>query len=307
MLLPPSRWKDDASAPTALAKLLRAGTRVPTFHAAAAGFAAVTLAVVLDVKVGAGWSLGLFYSLPIAFIAWRLGAKAGLVAAVAAALGWHLMVKTTGVPPLDTLPGTVTRTVSYGLVALLVAEMRALFEHERGLARHDGLTGALVGRSFRDVLETEVAAARSAGRSLALAYVDLDDFKQVNDRAGHCVGDEMLCLFAKAARGALGPLDHLARIGGDEFVILFVGHSGQERRIIEAFHREVSAQLARARHPLTCTLGAIIVNAGVASEAGDLVRRADAAMFEAKRAGKGRICVFELGHRRERSVVLAAA
>jgi diguanylate cyclase (GGDEF)-like protein len=307
MLLPPSPWRDDSSARTVLARLLRAATRVPTAHAVVAGVATVAAATLVDVRLGPGWSLGLLYSLPIAFIAWRLGAVAGLAAAVAAALAWRLFVQLpAGVDASVALWGAMARAASYVLVALLVAEMRALFEHERGLARHDGLTGALVGRSFRDILDREVAGAQAEGRSLGLAYIDLDDFKKVNDRAGHAAGDEVLCAFANAARGALGPLDHLARIGGDEFVVLMVGHSGRERRAIERFHAAVSAALVNAGEPLSCTLGGIIIPAGQSIEAGELVRRADGAMFEAKRAGKGGARIFELSDRPGRPVALAA-
>ena len=307
MLLPPSPWKDDASTRGCLARMLRAATRVPTATAMAAGTAAVLAVTAADVSVGPGWSLGLLYSLPIAFIAWRLGALAGLIAAVVAALGWYLFVEpAAGTAPGSVLVGLLTRGGSYGLVAVLVAEMRALFEHERGLARHDGLTGALIGRSFRDVLDREVALARAQGRSLALVYIDLDDFKQVNERAGHAMGDDLLCTFAGAARAALGPLDHLARIGGDEFVALLVGHCGRERRAIEQFHAAVSAVLASAAQPTSCSLGGIILPAGQAAEPGELVRRADAAMFEAKRARKGSVRIVEIGDRQTCSVALAA-
>lgn len=307
MLLPPSPWKDDASARTLLARLLRGATRVSTPTAVAAGVLAVAAVIALDVWLGPGWSLGLLYSLPIAFIAWRLGMVAGLVAAVAAALGWHLFVDLPAeADAAIALTGTAARAMSYAIVAVLVAEMRALFEHERGLARHDGLTGALIGRSFRDVLDREVAMARAQRRSLALAYIDLDDFKQVNERAGHAAGDDLLCAFANAARAAMGPLDQLARIGGDEFVVLFVGHSGRERRVIERFHLSVVAALAQGAEPISCTLGGIVLPAGQSADPRDLVRRADAAMFEAKRAGKGGVRVIELEGRPERPVALAA-
>lgn len=307
MLLPPSPWKDDASARTLLARLLRGATRVSTPVAVAAGVFAVAAVITLDVWLGPGWSLGLLYSLPIAFIAWRLGMVAGLVAAIAAALGWHLFVE---LPVESTaalaLWGTAARTISYAVVAVLVAEMRALFEHERGLARHDGLTGALIGRSFRDVLDREVALARAQRRSLTLAYIDLDDFKQVNERAGHATGDDLLCAFANAARAAMGPRDQLARIGGDEFVVLFVGNGGRERRAIERFHASVAAALAQGAQPISCTLGGIILPAGQCADPRDLVQLADAAMFEAKRAGKGGLRVIELESQPEQSVALAA-
>jgi diguanylate cyclase (GGDEF)-like protein len=267
----------------------------------------VAAVIGLDVLLGPGWSLGLLYSLPIAFIAWRLGAVAGLVAAVAAALGWHVLVDLpAGADPRIALTGTAARAISYAIVAVLVAEMRALFEHERGLARHDGLTGALVGRSFRDVLDREVALARAQRRSLALAYIDLDDFKQVNERAGHATGDDLLCAFAASARAAMGPLDQLARIGGDEFVVLFIGHSGRERRVVERFHAAVSAALAAQAEPMSCTVGGIVLPAGKSADPGELVRRADAAMFEAKRAGKGGVRILELDDRLDRPVALAA-
>ncbi len=296
MLLPPSPWKDDGASRSALAKLLRAATRVPTPHAVLGSIIAIVAVTALDVWLGPGWSLGLVFSLPIAFIAWRLGAVAGLLAAATAALGWLLIHQLPpGADPAIPLAGTAARALSYAAVALLVAEMRALFEHERGLACHDGLTGALVGRSFRDVLEREVAAAHCAGQPIALAYVDLDDFKRINDRAGHAAGDAILCAFASAARTALGPQDRLARIGGDEFVALFVGHGGRERRAIARFHAAVNEALGRGEHPLSCSLGAVLVPAGQHVDPGELVRRADSAMFEAKRVGKGGMRLLELG------------
>ena len=300
MLLPRNRWADSGPIKGCIARLLYGATRVPTATAICAAFAAITLLAVADAMLGPRWSLSMFYYLPIAFAAWRLGGAFGILASVLGALAWALIA--LGGPSIEADPGPAfwafaSRAVSFSVGALIVAEMRRLFERERGLARHDDLTGALSGRAFRDVLDAEVAAARRKRRSLALVYTDLDDFKHVNDCKGHSAGDAMLRVFAAGATGAMTAGDTLARTGGDEFVMLLVGHEGDERAAVERLRAGVATALGTGVHPISCTMGAIIVPAGHAIEPGELVRRADAAMYEAKRMGKGGLCVFELGQR----------
>lgn len=296
MVFPQSRWSENGPIKGWIARFLSDATRVSTPISAAATLLALLIVAVLDDRSGSQWSLGLFYYLPIAFAAWRLGRIFGVASGLLCAFAWWLAaVGHTSSDSFALVWGVFIRSMSFGIVAVMVAEMRKLFERERGLARHCHLTGALSGRAFRDLLELATTRAARRGQGLALAYLDLDDFKTVNDAYGHAEGDARLRAFADAVIGVLGPGDELARTGGDEFVVLLTGHNGNEREAIERARSAGTRALAVSKMPITASMGAVIVPAGMRADAGDLVRRADAAMYEGKRAGKGQLCIFDLG------------
>src|SRR5205823_7996192 len=106
------------------------------------------------------------------------------------------------------------------LTAGLVARVRSGMHRERRLARTDPLTGAANGRTFYETAATEARRAQRSGRPLTLAYLDLDNFKQLNDHLGHAAGDEALVEVVKSLQPALRVADLLARLGGDEFALL---------------------------------------------------------------------------------------
>ncbi len=297
MLLPRNRWTDSSPIKGAIARMLYDATRVRTRWALIGTLGALIAMAVADDALGDRWSLGLFYYLPVAFAAWRLGRLPGLAASLIAALAWSAITIGHHGPaqaPLALAWGFASRALSFAFAAVLVSEMRGLFERERLLGRHCHLTGALSGRAFRDVLDAAVRH-RGAARSMALAYLDLDDFKLINDSHGHAEGDARLRALAKALSDSLGPGDHLARTGGDEFVVLLTGYDGVEREAIARAHAAATRALSEGPVPITCSMGGVIVPPGMRIDAGDLVRRADAAMYEGKRAGKGQLLVFELG------------
>src|SRR5579859_1981131 len=101
------------------------------------------------------------------------------------------------------------------------AELKAQRDELARVSRADPLTDALNRRGFEERLDRELAQARRDGRGLMLAVLDLDDFKHVNDRAGHAVGDELLCTTVRCVQGMLRPTDAIGRLGGDEFAVLF--------------------------------------------------------------------------------------
>ena len=111
--------------------------------------------------------------------------------------------------------------ISFGSVALLAAAQRDWLRRERAISRTDGLTGLLNGRGFYEAAAVELARSTRYRHPLTLAYVDLDDFKPINDRFGHARGDEMLVAVGRAIRKACRSTDVVGRVGGDEFVVLF--------------------------------------------------------------------------------------
>jgi diguanylate cyclase (GGDEF)-like protein len=162
-------------------------------------------------------------------------------------------------------------------------------------ALHDPLTGLANRVLFRDHVERALVRRRRSRTSVALLFVDLDDFKAVNDSLGHAVGDRVLVELARRVATAIRADDVAARQGGDEFAVLLRVRDAAEatamaERLLEELHRPV--ELGAASVTVGGSIG-VALDAGRGTVADDLLAHADAAMYAAKAAGKGRLAVFE--------------
>lgn len=160
-----------------------------------------------------------------------------------------------------------------------------------GLVREDQLTGALNRRGFEELFEREVARTQRSSAPLCVAMLDLDDFRKLNETHGHAGGDAALRHVVEIARATLRATDAIARFGGEEFVLLL-----PDATIFEGSAAVTRLQRALAQHSFLHEDMRVFVtfSAGVAlrkpDEAQDvLLKRADRAMYEAKKAGKNRV------------------
>jgi diguanylate cyclase (GGDEF)-like protein len=167
------------------------------------------------------------------------------------------------------------------------------------LATHDALTGLPNRTLILDRIEQTLTRARLNKEPVAALFVDLDNFKAINDSLGHGVGDELLCAVAKRLEGVIRETDALGRLGGDEFVVVADGLSlaaGPEliaERLLEAFAEPfVLGEDGETRVHAKCSIG---IATGVRPTAEELLRDADIAMYRAKWGGKSRYLVFESG------------
>ena len=173
-------------------------------------------------------------------------------------------------------------------------ELRKANERLAALAVRDELTGVANRRRLVEGLEEAMAFARRRDAPLAILLADLDKFKEVNDRLGHAVGDEVLRRVAQAMEGALRTEDLLGRYGGDEFVAVLHGTSAEGAR--EAGERlrkalgalDLGLPSSGVESPLTISVGMAVYERSLAEPA-DLLRRADEALYRAKGAGGNRI------------------
>jgi diguanylate cyclase (GGDEF)-like protein len=170
-------------------------------------------------------------------------------------------------------------------------ELNIARERARQLAAYDQLTGFANRSLFQDRLEQAVSAARRNRQKLAVLFVDLDDFKRVNDSLGHLAGDALLRLAAQRIASCLRKSDTGARLGGDEFAVLLTGlaDEGDAARVAEKLLDALREPIAlRGRtHRITASIG-LTVFPRDASSAEDLLKRADAAMYAAKAGGRDR-------------------
>jgi diguanylate cyclase (GGDEF)-like protein len=167
------------------------------------------------------------------------------------------------------------------------------------LATHDALTGLPNRTLILDRIEQTLTRARHNSEPVAALFVDLDNFKAINDSLGHGCGDELLCAVAKRLEGVIRETDALGRLGGDEFVVVADGLSlaaGPEliaERLLEAFSEPFSlGEDGETRVHAKASIG---IATGIRPSAEELLRDADIAMYRAKWGGKSRYLVFESG------------
>jgi diguanylate cyclase (GGDEF)-like protein len=180
-------------------------------------------------------------------------------------------------------------------VAVGISDITALKKVEQQLrdaAMRDALTGIYNRRHFYEASALELERSRRYGRSLSLAMIDVDHFKEKNDRFGHVVGDELLVALAQQFSAALRKTDLFARYGGEEFVVLFT-----ETEIDEAVRVTDRLRALLAGAPVLTAAGPVsfTISGGVAEwSAGDtsiaaFVDRADRALYRAKQMGRDRV------------------
>jgi diguanylate cyclase len=174
------------------------------------------------------------------------------------------------------------------------ARLAAALTQVRELSERDELTGLQNRRSILTMLTDERARYARGGSSFAVAILDIDHFKRVNDRHGHGMGDEVLRTFAKIVSGTLRSTDRIARFGGEEFLLL-MPNTAEERLALVAAERFRSAVAAHAWHELsagleiTCSIGLTMSRAG--ESMAEMLERADAALYRAKAEGRNIVCV----------------
>ena len=184
-----------------------------------------------------------------------------------------------------------------GAVVLLedITERRTAEARITHLARYDELTGLPNRVNFRDEIERLLAVPRDAEQLSALLFVDLDQFKQVNDTLGHPCGDQLLCAVADRLRAMLRPEDFVARFGGDEFVVFQQNIKSPEdsailaRRIVD--HLSERYKIDNHLVEIGASVGIALTSpAGVSADT--LLKNADMALYRAKADGRGTFCFF---------------
>jgi diguanylate cyclase (GGDEF)-like protein len=275
-------WRDTLYAP--IGRLPRAGILIGSM-------AAVVGVGWLDQESGLLLSLALVYLAPITFVTWRLGRAAGIFVAGFSVIVGFASDAADAPLALGVVPilNACTRLVVFWLIVVALDGLRRAHEGERRMARTDALTGVANTRHFREEAQRHIAGSRRYRYPVTVAYLDLDDFKAINDTFGHSTGDELLREVGHVLSTTVRPTDLVARIGGDEFVVL-LPHTDRSDAI---------GAMARYRSALLEVMGAhgwgVTVSAGIVELSDEietvdaLIGAADAQMYAAKRAGKDRI------------------
>jgi diguanylate cyclase (GGDEF)-like protein/PAS domain S-box-containing protein len=167
-----------------------------------------------------------------------------------------------------------------------VTEARKLEDQLRHMARHDPLTGVYNRHALAEILVAEAARSRRYGHPIGMLMVDVDRFKEFNDRFGHGAGDEVLKGVAGLIMRCVRDSDVVVRYGGDEFLVLLVETDGQAVRVKERIECEMAVQFGDSRYgaPVTVSIGAVHWSSESGESISTLLGRADKAMYVEKTA-----------------------
>jgi diguanylate cyclase (GGDEF)-like protein len=258
-------------------------------------FAAVIIVLILwiiDYLTPQDLSFVVFYLFPVFLVAWFAEKEAGIVIALLSGIAWYTgdFFNTEHVShSFSPIWNLVTKVGFFLIVNFTVFSLRTSLEREREMARTDYLTQVANSRYFTEIASNEIKRAGRYLHPFTVAYLDIDDFKSVNDRWGHSTGDQLLALVADTIRNNIRATDSIARLGGDEFVLL-LPETGYDAAsvVIQKVHQSLQAAMGRKGWPVTFSIGVVTFRTPPDSVDG-MIRVADAFMYSVKHSGKNRI------------------
>lgn len=259
----------------------------------------ITLGVVIIVSVGilnhlAGPDLStwILYLIPIFLITWFTERWIGFLMSTITALTWLIADYTSGANYLDrAVPywNYTARLCSFIIFTFILSALKSAMEKEKELSRIDFLTGVGNGRYFIELANMEINRARRNEHPLTVVYIDLDNFKTINDRYGHSTGDNLLRLVANTIKSNIRLMDTVARLGGDEFAIL-LPETGPE--LAEAITRKVQKInleiMQKNGWPVTFSIG-VVTFIHPPTTVDEILKVSDNLMYTAKNNGKNMI------------------
>ena len=249
----------------------------------------VLLIGVIDYQTGYELAFSLFYLIPICLATWVAGRDVGLLISLLSACAWYVADVFSGhaySSSLIYLWNTGIRLGFFAVVTYLLAALRVALDHERNLSRTDPLTGAANTRAFMETIQWEIDRYQRYKHPFTVVYIDLDNFKAVNDRFGHMVGDKVLHTIVTEIRKRLRKSDMVSRMGGDEFG-LFLPETGQEQSqvVVKKIRAGILDAMQLRKLPVTASLG-VVTCQGIPQSSETLIKMADDLMYTIKNHGK---------------------
>lgn len=244
---------------------------------------------IADYLTGNEFSFSLFYLIPITITAWYSNRPMGIFVSILSTMTLLIADFYAGKDyshPIIYFWNTLIRFGFFFVVTYLMSELHQTQKEMEALSRTDYITGLFNSRHFHELLENELSRSKRYERYFTLVYLDLDNFKLVNDKLGHDEGDRLIKLIADDVKGQLRNTDIIARLGGDEFAILFPETGQQDAEaVMSKVYTHVQDQL-RQKYPfITFSAGAVTYVAMPESSA-ETIKIADELMYSVKNSTK---------------------
>jgi len=245
-----------------------------------------------DFSIHEDVSIYIFYSVPIILAAWYSGTYRGIIIAILSVLTWLTvdLQERHYSYLLLVYWNALARGLFFVVVSLLVSGLREAYERERENAQRDFLTGLENRRAFFERVNAEKKRALRMQCPLVIAFLDIDQFKEVNDTHGHRTGDALLKKVGEIMRKYTRDTDVVARLGGDEFALVFVASEQGALAAIEKVHHRLQEEMQKNNWNVTFSIGVCVYR--IPHESIDeMIAGADRLMYAAKQSGKNLIKV----------------
>lgn len=256
------------------------------------GVAWTVLIGVLDIFAPGNASFSFLYLFPIAFVTWFGGKRGGFLISLVCAVLWS--VDNYVDDDIVSIWNILSTIAIFITVSVMISKIHKLLKRERKLSRRDPLTGVLNIRAFSEIVEYEILRLNRDGLPFSVAYLDLDNFKTVNDLYGHKKGDELLKAVVANLAGNLRQTDAIARVGGDEFAIFLPSTDHIEVQVVmNKIRKQLQDLMESLQRTVTFSMGVLTCDH---SEFGfdEIISMADSLMYEVKSAGKNNIRYLKL-------------
>jgi diguanylate cyclase (GGDEF)-like protein len=264
------------------------------------GIGSIGLLGMVDMLTGNEITFSLFYLAPIVLVTWVVDQNAGLLMSLLSAitlLGAEIAAGQTYSSPSIYVANTLIRAGFYIIVTYLVAELHKARREEQLAARTDFVSGAANARYFHELLQMEINRIHRYPHPITVVYIDIDNFKLVNDLFGHRIGDEVLRSIATELKAQLRRTDVVARVGGDEFALLLPStHQPEAKVVISKVQTNLTETLSRKNWPITFSMGAVTCVSPPHSPE-QLLGMADELMYQVKNSTKNDIKFFTWGRK----------
>ena len=264
------------------------------------GIGSIGLLGIIDTLTGNEITFSLFYLAPIVVVTWTVRQEAGLLMSLLSALtllGAEIASGQTYSSPTIYVWNTLIRTVFYVIVTYLVAELHKARREEQLAARTDFVSGAANARFFHELLQMEINRIHRYPHPVTVVYIDIDNFKLVNDLFGHKIGDEVLRRIAIELKAQLRRTDIVARVGGDEFALLLPStHQPEAKVVISKVQTNLVETMKQRNWPVTFSMGAVTCVSPPHSPE-QLLNMADELMYQVKNSTKNDVRFFTWGRK----------
>lgn len=246
----------------------------------------------LDYSTGFEISFSFFYLAPIAIATWYLDKWTGYLITTLSISVWLITNWAAGETyTLEIIRfwNASARFFLFVAIIWLLEEFKRALRHEHMLARTDYLTGIANSREFQQHAHLELLRACRLKLPLTIAYIDVDEFKQVNDQFGHMEGDRLLRTIAQTILASIRKTDFTARIGGDEFAVLLPNtEQSGAMTIMDRVKKELTEKMKTSASQATFSIG-VVTFASPPLSVDELLRLSDALMYKVKTNGKNDI------------------
>jgi diguanylate cyclase (GGDEF)-like protein len=260
--------------------------RVPRWSIVVGSLLYTAVVAWTDYRIGTSLPMAVFYLPPIVAVSWFLGRSAGLLFVLLSAAAGSLLERIAGASTRLLLWNGASQLLFFLVVAALVSVLAEQTVQLRTLAREDPLTGIPNRRAFFGALDRALEWSRRQGVPWVLAYLDVDNFKKINDTRGHGVGDAVLQQVARTLREGTRRIDVVARLGGDEFALLLPNtDAGEAETVINKLLAVLEEAMASNGFEVSFSIG-VVTFAAPPDSLDTAVAMADACMYRVKARGK---------------------